>query len=328
MRMPSTPTPWLPLAGSCTLHALVVLTGWLFVQSETRVPLALESCVAETSNPLTLSVIFGSTGDTSPRPRPISTKVVEAPPPSDAAKLVEAPEFNPVPEYIQLPSEPTVPAPSSSGVAAVVGTQSTPGNPAVPGGTGPGSEGNGSGGTTFFQIGSPGRSVVFVLDRSLSMGLHGAFERARAELLNSLHHLPANVQVQVLAYNHQEPHFLLTPEQLLPADIPVINLFAQAIADLMPNGSTHHVNALRRALLLKPDVIYFVTDADDLNLGDVAAIIEANKSGTTIHVIEMTNRRAPEPNVALMALANNNRGTYRCVNPTETLAASPELHRE
>ena len=46
------------------------------------------------------------------------------------------------------------------------------------------------------------------------------------------------------------------------------------VAVVMPDGGTDHMTALRAALALKSEVIYFLTDADLLIDGDVNEILE------------------------------------------------------
>src|SRR5262249_36391914 len=46
--------------------------------------------------------------------------------------------------------------------------------------------GKGAGGASFFQIGTSAKSVVYVIDRSVSMGPNGGLIRAKKELLASL----------------------------------------------------------------------------------------------------------------------------------------------
>jgi hypothetical protein len=78
-------------------------------------------------------------------------------------------------------------------------------------------------------------------------------------------------------------------------------------------GGTDHVQALCRGLALHPDVLFFVTDADDLPLEKIDYISRCNR-GTAIHAIELSRRRNPRPAGPLAQLARGNGGTYRQVS--------------
>jgi hypothetical protein len=155
--------------------------------------------------------------------------------------------------------------------------------------------------------------VVYVLDRSMSMGLHDGLRQARAELLASLGRLPPTAQFQVIAYNQvAEPLCVRNYGGLLSPDADTLAEVARAVAALRPTGLSGHLQALRRGLDLLPDVLYFATDADDLTDADVAVVSRWNAGRCSIHVIDFSNR--PEaPDCPLRQLAAQNRGTYRRV---------------
>jgi hypothetical protein len=165
--------------------------------------------------------------------------------------------------------------------------------------------------------------VVYVIDHSLSMGPF--LDRARSELLQSLRTLPPEVMVQVLAYNHVEPHFLVAPECLLPANPETIACFVQALEKLTAWGKTDHFNALRRALLQHADALYLLTDGDGLTPRDVQLLTNLNDRRTAIHVIEIVPGRTPRPDSPLLQLATHNHGTYRYVAATQLVTTTPVL---
>jgi hypothetical protein len=155
--------------------------------------------------------------------------------------------------------------------------------------------------------------VVFVLDRSLSMGLRDAFQRARREVLAYLGQLPPTARFQVIAYNRQaEPLF---GNALLTAEPGTLQRVRSVLEALPPKGSTDHGNALRRGLLLRPDVLYFVTDANDLNLKEVLEATRSNQWATAIHVISFNPQRDPPAHHPLRQLASLNQGSFRHVGP-------------
>jgi hypothetical protein len=180
----------------------------------------------------------------------------------------------------------------------------------------PRSEGNAGGrpGLTFFQVAAEGQSVVYVIDRSASMGLGDGLAAARAELLASLRQLPASARFQVVCYSRDADVLRIAGRSdLVPATPDNVRETAQLLDHARAGGSTNHVQALRRALALEPDVIFLVTDAADLSPEQVAQVTRWNGGRTAIHAIELGG---PDGGSALEALARSNRGTYRSISLT------------
>jgi hypothetical protein len=189
---------------------------------------------------------------------------------------------------------------------------------AAPGGDGPPGKRGGEG-QRFFPSAGAGGSVVFVLDRSLSMGMNGALNAARRALLDTLTRLPATVRFQIVAYNRRASVLLSQQSDLVTRNDASLDEAVRALQELEPVGITDHVQALRRALAFRPDVVYLVTDAEQLSAAEVDAIgrlnVQLTKSHTAIHTIELRPGQergdAPLRRVALL-----NHGTYRRLTPT------------
>ena len=80
------------------------------------------------------------------------------------------------------------------------------------GGTGTGSGGGvaGAGASgALFTSSMRARSVVYVIDRSVSMGMNGALEQVKRELLASLDRLPRDVRFQIIFYNRSAQPLIL-----------------------------------------------------------------------------------------------------------------------
>jgi hypothetical protein len=228
------------------------------------------------------------------------------------------------------PGEPT-PPPQSGNLSASV-TIPDEGPPAVPepvaivpsaGQGGAATEGaeEGTGNRTrrpgqgFFQISPQGQRIVYVIDRSSSMGEHGALEAACRELLASLEHLPATAQFQVVLYNRTASPLLLDGRaDLVAAGPESVRQVEDALATLRPAGSTNHVEAIKTALTLLPDVLFLVTDAGDLTRQQVRYVTVRNQGRAVIHAIELSDR-SEQGDGPLALLARSNGGTYRVVNP-------------
>lgn len=76
-------------------------------------------------------------------------------------------------------------------------------------------------------------------------------------------------------------------------------------------GGNDHFPALRAALLLEPDVICLLTDADDLSVEQVRAVTAANRGRSRIHAVTLGST----PRMAMQQLAAWNRGACRRLTP-------------
>jgi hypothetical protein len=150
------------------------------------------------------------------------------------------------------------------------------------------------------------------------MGLDGALGVAREEVLASLARLRPGTLFQVIPYNREaEPMVIGGRAALVPLDPTTYEQAKETLMVLPPRGSTDHVKALQRGVALRPDVLFLLTDADDMTAKDVAAVTAFNQGGTAIHAVELTCRRRPRPDSPLQRLAADNRGTCRRVAPAE-----------
>jgi hypothetical protein len=177
-----------------------------------------------------------------------------------------------------------------------------------------GTSGKGEDTTTFFQIATQGKAIVYVIDRSASMGLNGGLARAKRELVASLDRLPSTSRFQIIAYNRSAEPLRINGESGLVFATPENRRsVALALEGMEAEGSTEHLPALRRALALGPEVIFFLTDADDLRAEHLRAITSLNHGRTVIHTIELGRASRAKGDVPLDALAQANGGRYQSV---------------
>lgn len=209
---------------------------------------------------------------------------------------------------------------------------------ALPGGFGPGgsdllgsglrpgggSRGSGIGGkaqTEVFGVQGTGSHFVYVFDRSSSMaGFEGRpLAGAKRELIASLAHLDRVHQFQIIFYNHQPRLMSLAPGQsgLVYADEEGKKLAEDYVSKVVADGGTRHLEALTTALGLKPDVIFFLTDADEPQLlpAELAKIRRLNH-GTSINAIEFGSGAPSGAANFLKTLARENGGNYGYVDVT------------
>jgi len=169
--------------------------------------------------------------------------------------------------------------------------------------------------TGVFGIESEGYKFIYVFDRSGSMGGHGGapLAAAKKQLIDSLQHLGQTHQFQIIFYN-DDPHvFNLTgsPSRLVFANDQNKTLAERFIGSITADGGTAHEEALTKALRMGPDVIFFLTDADEPRLGatELQRIARANK-GAVINTIEFGYGPAFENDNFLIRLARQNRGKH------------------
>jgi hypothetical protein len=163
-----------------------------------------------------------------------------------------------------------------------------------------------------------GRSFVFLIDRSQSMGGEGlgAIEAAAGELANSVAALQESHKFQVIAYN-QKPLYL-TARELLPATAGNKQQLIEFVKSLPAFGATEHEVGIFAALKLKPDAIFLLTDGGDpmLNRGQLKSIRAAAK-GTAIHCLHFGSGPQGGERSFLQTLAEYTGGGYLYIDMTE-----------
>lgn len=181
-------------------------------------------------------------------------------------------------------------------------------------------EGNGigHGAVGFFGlIQQKSYRVVFVVDRSSSMGNHNALNHAKRELMASVESLEPAQAFQILFFHEAVTPLRIEREKkgdLYPATRNNKNLVAQFLTSIQADMGTKRFPALKQALELQPETIFFLTDADEaMSSKEVIEIQKlSRRSKTRIHVIEF-GQGAPLPrdDNFLKQLARNNGGSYR-----------------
>jgi len=176
-----------------------------------------------------------------------------------------------------------------------------------------GSAGVGRSAASFFGVPGKGKSIVYLIDCSSSMGPSGALETARHELLASLGTLPEGVRFQIIVF-HSQSRTLLGRDGWLSPDSATFERVTSALRDLQAEGKTDYDQALKRALSFRPDVLYFLTDARDLPSRLILDTTRLNAGRSIIHVIELA-AQAPRADSDLQALARHNGGDFRQCRP-------------
>jgi hypothetical protein len=291
-----------PVALSLALHGLFVVGLWQAPARQTVSPADADLTQVPHENDCTLRL------DDAPRR---SKPVAATQKPHDDPRLAQA-TF----EVRLVPPSPPAVMPQTLGAAPDL---TAPGAGAPASSPGHAGEGTGKGiDPCALEVGRSARSVVYVVDRSMSMGFHGALARARREILASLGRLAPSTRFQIIAYNREaEPMRIDGRYGLLAADPNTLRNVAESVTALRAAGGTDHGRALRRAIAFHPDLIYFLTDADDVSLDDVRTVTHLGEHRTVINAIELNGGRAARTDGPLHKLAADNGGTYRRIDPEE-----------
>jgi hypothetical protein len=209
-----------------------------------------------------------------------------------------------------------MPGSVSTGVGVVPGT-GTGGGGGSGGGTG-GGQGRGTGpGTEFFGAREHAGSFAYVIDCSGSMGEYDALGIAKRELLSSLRQLPPDARFSVIFYNLKATVFT-DPNgkpDLMPASAENKERVRTRLSAIEPIGGTDHMNALRAAFTLRPEVIFFLTDANELPQEQVRTLIE-EAGPIRIQAIEFGTGPQPLSSGPIQRLAAVTGGQYRHVDVT------------
>lgn len=220
------------------------------------------------------------------------------------------PEIDPVPS-----------GPPTTGIGLMEGAGSGGG-----GGSGGGSgSGTGKGvgpGTEFFGAKERASSFAYVIDCSGSMSNRNAIRIAKAELLSSLDRLPPDAKFTVVFYNIKASAFADGQGQskLMAATRENKDRLRTRLTAIRSDGGTDHAVALRTAFAMKPEAIFFLTDAERLEGGDIEALRE--QAGTIrIHGVEFGDGPASGGESPLRNLSASTGGTFRHIDLSAWIGA-------
>ncbi len=159
--------------------------------------------------------------------------------------------------------------------------------------------------TRFFGTEAAGDTIVFVIDNSTSMQDGGRLERAHSELTRTISKLEWPQKFHVIAFDRQTLELPWGPYVSAGSD--KARQVGPWLKSLQQGDDTQPSQALRTALGLKPDCIFFLTDGDFAT--PTPEVIRGwNTAGVPVHVIDLNPRVEFAP---LKRIAADSRGTYR-----------------
>ena len=172
----------------------------------------------------------------------------------------------------------------------------------------------------IFGVEAEGRRVVYLLDRSASMGEAdgAALRAAKREMRSSLEALSDVQQFHLVSYNHRPRAFSPSGSTGRPAfaSEAARKEAATFIESIRADGGTDHVAAIRAAMRLGPDLMLLVTDGDEAD--DIAeaefASLERYVAPAKLVVIQFAAAGAAG-SPRLMELARRTGGDARSIDP-------------
>jgi hypothetical protein len=176
----------------------------------------------------------------------------------------------------------------------------------------------------LFRAETGASSVVYVIDRSTSMGLSGKLSHAKQELIESVERLSPDSRFQIILFNRSIEMFSINNGAfLLPATTENKRMLVNFLKPVLAEGGTLPLPALKRALAMKPDVIFFLSDAEALSDRDVREITRLNGGRTEIQVLALEDGEPGNNYSTLSLLAHNNRGRVRLIGDSPKPMSSP-----
>ena len=174
--------------------------------------------------------------------------------------------------------------------------------------------------TSVFGVTGTGTKFIYVFDRSGSMGEFNGrpLIAAKTELIASLEELDDIHQFQIIFYNEKPVVFEVVgvTARMWWGNQRGKTLAKRFVRAISAVGGTEHVAALQMALRLKPDVIFFLTDANEPRLSqrELDRLRRINGGSTAIHTIEFGYGIGSSRDNFLKRLAQDNGGQHAYVN--------------
>ncbi len=159
--------------------------------------------------------------------------------------------------------------------------------------------------TSFFGLRAKGLFFIYVIDGSGSMIDDDRFPRATIELRRSVNGLRPPQRFEVIFFNEES---IPMPGGPIPrsADLDSKNQLRAWLRLMDPDGGTDPRLALKQALSLKPDAVFFLSDGV-LPQGSVKDVARFNPNKIPIHCVDLAGGRGGDQ---LKRIAAESGGNY------------------
>ena len=139
--------------------------------------------------------------------------------------------------------------------------------------------------TSFFGLRAQGRTFIYVVDCSGSMGQKDRLIRAKREIRKSVGEMRFPQRFQIIFYNDRP--------RVMPGGVPQgvdvdsKEQLARWMEIIDADGETDPRGAMAQALALKPDGVFLLSDGE-FPPGTIEAIAKTNPGKTPIHCIDLS----------------------------------------
>lgn len=176
----------------------------------------------------------------------------------------------------------------------------------------------------FYDLQGSGNSFVFVIDRSDSMNEFSSapLRAAKREVMKSLEGMKPTNFFQIIFYNDQPFPFqskISGARSMIRSQDLEKRLAIDFVKNVNAFGGTEHLPALKMGIAMQPDVLFFLTDAEQpsLSRSDLDVLISKCEGITTIYSIEFGHGPNPAQGRWIEALALLSGGQYRYIDVTQ-----------
>ncbi len=176
------------------------------------------------------------------------------------------------------------------------------------------------GGAKFFGVGGNGRDFVFIVDCSGSMADYGRWHQAVRELKQSVNDLKEDQRFLILLYN--DGFIAMNNDaKLVKSDSRSRKKAFKWLVNNRPDSWTFCAEALGKALSLKPDAVFLLSDGEFNDRQDVFFVLDTMNSKERLSPYE--EQQIPVHTIALGShfgrhtmkrIADENSGEFRLVD--------------
>lgn len=176
------------------------------------------------------------------------------------------------------------------------------------------------GSAEFFGVEGAGTDFVFIIDCSGSMADYGRWKRAVRELKDSINNLKSDQRFLILLYNHGFVAMNDSASLVKSTERTRKRVF-RWLGQNYPDSWTFCAEALAKALSIKPDAVFLLSDGEFTDRRNVFMVLESMNDRRKLEIEKM--RQIPIHTIALGShdgrytmkrIANENGGVFKQVD--------------